>query len=122
MAIRDKMRANAAPYLEPDETIQAVFGAQTKSQWFALLSIWIVILTNAYRVVVVTNKRILVGRSGRMTTTPIKEILHELPCSTRIGPASGLWYKTALGERVYINKRYHKDVAAADAALDNASG
>ncbi len=121
MAIRDKMRSNAAPYLEPGETIQAVFGAQTKSQWFALISLWIIILSNAYRVVVVTDRRILVGRSGRLSASPIREILFELPRATRIGPASGLWYKAALGERVYIHKRYHKDVAAADAALDASS-
>src|SRR5258706_14202447 len=116
MAIRDKMRANAEPFLEPGETVQAVFGAQTTSQWFILVSYWIIIIKNSYRVVVVTDRRILVGRSGRMTQTPIKEIIRELPRTTKIGPASGLWYKTeALGERLYINKRFHKDVAAADA-------
>jgi hypothetical protein len=53
-----------------------------------------------------------------MTTTPIKEVLRELPRSTRIGPPSGLWYKTeVLGERMYINKRFHKDVEAADQAV-----
>jgi hypothetical protein len=115
MAIRDKMRKNAEPFLQPGETIQEVFGAQTTSQWFALISYWIIIIKNSYRVIVVTDRRILVGRSGRMTTTPIKEVLRELPRSTRIGPASGLWYKTeALGERMYIGKRFHKDVEAAD--------
>jgi hypothetical protein len=118
MAIRDKMRANAAPFLQPGEEIQAVFGAQTTSQWFALISYWIIIFKNAYRVIVVTDRRIIVGRSGRVTTTPIKEVLREIPRATRIGPASGLWYKTeALGEKMYIHKRFHKDVAAADAAL-----
>ena len=118
MAIRDKMRSNASSYLEPGETIQSVFGAQTKSPYFALLSIWIIIFSNAYRVVVVTDRRILVGQAGRITASAIKEILFELPRATRIGPASGLWYKAALGEPLYIHKRYHKDIAAADAALD----
>jgi hypothetical protein len=118
MAIRDKMRANAARFLNDGEEIQEVFGAQTTSQWFILLSYWIIIIRNSYRVVVVTDRRILVGRSGRITTTPIKEIVREVPRQTRIGPATGLWYKTeALGERLYIHKRYHKDVAAADAQL-----
>lgn len=121
MAIRDKMRANAEPFLQPGETIQAVFGAQTTSQWFALISYWIIIIRNAYRVVVVTDRRILVGRSGRVTTTPIKDIVHEVPRATRIGPASGLWYKTeALGERLYIHKRFHKDITEADAAIASA--
>ena len=118
MAIRDKMRSNAEPLLQPGETIQAVFGSQTTSQWFALLSYWIIIIKNSYRVVVVTDRRILVCRSGRFTTTPVKEVLHELPRSTRIGPATGLWYRSeALGERMYVAKRFHKDIAAADALI-----
>ena len=118
MAIRDTMRANAAHLLQPGETIQVVFGAQTTSQWFALLSYWIIIIKNSFRVVVVTDRRTLVCRSGRFRTTPVNEIVNELPRNTRIGPASGLWYKCdSLGERLYIGKRFHKDVAEADALL-----
>jgi hypothetical protein len=41
--------------------------------------------------------------------------LAELPHQTLIGPAHGLWYRTnALGQRLYINYRFQKDVAAAD--------
>jgi hypothetical protein len=60
MGIRDTMRNNAAPYLQPGETIQAVFGAQTVSQYWSLLSYWIILFKNAYRVVVVSDRRILV--------------------------------------------------------------
>lgn len=115
MAIRDKLRANAAPFLQPGENVQAVFCGQTTSQYFALISVWIIILTNAYRVVVVTDRRILICRSGRFRMTPVKEVLRELPRATRIGPASGLWWRSeSLGERLYVHKRFHKDVAAAD--------
>jgi Bacterial PH domain len=115
MAIRDKMRANAFPLLQPDEEVQALIGAQTKSQWLALITYWILAFTNGYRVIVVTDRRILVTKSGRMSMTPVKEIVGELPRGTKIGPASGLWYKCdSLGERLYIHKRFHKDVAAAD--------
>jgi len=116
MAIRDKLRENAQHLLQPGEQIQAVIPAQTTSQWFALISYWIILLTNAYRVIVVTDRRILVCKSGRFRITPVNDVVHELPRSTKIGPPSGLWYKTALGERLYINKRFHKDVEAADAA------
>ncbi|SEF49011.1 hypothetical protein SAMN04489712_101177 [Thermomonospora echinospora] len=116
MAIRDKMQANAAPFLRPGETVQAVFGAQTLSQYYIVISALILFIWNSYRVVVVTDQRILVCRSGKFTTTPVKEVLRELPRRTRIGPASGLWWRCeALGERLYVHKRYHKDVAAADA-------
>lgn len=115
MAIRATIRANVAPHLQPGEVIEAVIPAQTTSQWFALVSYWIIILRNSYRIVVATDRRILVCRSGRFRTTPVKEVLRELPRATRIGPPSGLWYRCdSLGERLYINKRFHKDVIAAD--------
>lgn len=118
MAIRDKIKANAAPFLEPGEVVQAVIPAQTTSQYFALISIWIIVFSNAYRVVVVTDQRILLCSSGRFRQTPVKAVLVELPRQTIIGPAHGLWYRTeSLGSKLYINKRFHKDVAAADAAI-----
>ena len=116
MALRDKLRANAAHLLQPGETIESIFCAQTTSQYFALISVWIIIFTNAYRVVVVTDRRILVCSSGRFTMTPVKEILRELPRQTKIGNPSGLWWRCdSLGERLYVHKRFHKDVNAADA-------
>lgn len=116
MAIRDKLRTNAQPHLQPGENIQAVIPCQTVSQYFALLSYWIIIFKNAYRVVVVTDRRILVCTSGRLRITPVTAVKWEVSRSTLIGPASGLWYKCeSLGEKLYINKRFHKDVAEADA-------
>ena len=118
MAIRDKMRTNAAPHLQPGETIHAVFSAQTMSQWFALISYWIIVFSNGYRVVVVTDRRILICKAGRFRLTPVNAILRELPRGTRIGPPSGLWYKTEhLGEQLYIARRFFKDIEAADAAI-----
>src|ERR1700691_1978985 len=112
MAIRDKLTANAAPLLAPGEEIQAVIPAQTISQYFVLISYWIILASNALRVVVVTDRRILLCRSGRFRMTPVGEVLAELPRQTVIGPAHGLWYRTdALGGRLYINRRFHKDVA-----------
>ena len=116
MGVREKITKNAQPLLQPGESIQAVFAAQSTSQWFALISLWIIVLKNSYRSVVVTDRRILVCQAGRLTLGAVKGVKAELPRSTHIGPASGLWYTTtALGEKLYIHKRFHKDVAAADA-------
>ena len=115
MAIRDTIRTNAAQLLKPGEEIQAVIPAQTVSQYLALISYWIIIFSNAYRVIVVTNQRILVCRSGRFRMSPVNDVLHELPRQTRIGPPTGLWYRTeSLGQPLYINRRFFKDVKAAD--------
>lgn len=118
MAIRDTIRANAQHVLQPGEQIQEVIPAQTTSQWFALISYWIIIFSNAYRVIVVTDRRILICKSGRFRITPVKEVLAEVPRATRIGPPSGLWYRCeTLGQRLYIAKRFHKDVQRADGVV-----
>lgn len=72
-------------------------------------------MKNNYRVVIATDQRILVNNSGKWGATNSKSVVHELPRTTLIGPASGLWYSTdALGESLHIHKRFHKDVEAAD--------
>jgi len=117
MAIREKLRDRAAEYLEPGEVIQEIFPAQTVSQYFALISFWIIIATNSYRTIVVTDHRILVLQGGRFRLTTIKSLLRVVPRQTKIGPATGLWYRfESLGERLYVNRRFFKDVEAADAA------
>src|SRR5579864_5059712 len=99
MALRDKLRANAAHLLQPGETIQAVFCAQTVSAYFALISYWIIIFSNAYRVVVVTDRRIMVCRSGRLRISPVGQVEFQVPRGTLIGPGTGLWYKSeSLGQ------------------------
>ena len=113
MAIRDTLRSNAAHVLQPGEAIQAVFSAMTTSPWFVLL-VWI----SGYRVVVVTDRRILVCRSGRFSGDLVKEVIRELPRNTKIGPAKGLWFRCEmLGERLYIGQLFHKDIAKADALI-----
>jgi hypothetical protein len=75
------------------------------------------ISSNCSRVVVVTDRRILLCHTARRRTTQVDEVGLDLPRNTIIGPAHGIWYQTdALAESLYIHRRYHKDVAAADAA------
>lgn len=109
------MTESAQEHLEPGEQIQSIFGGQTVNQWWVLLTVFILLFTNDYRVVIVTDRRILVGSSGRWAATKVKRIVHELPRSTQIGPPSGFWYKCeSLGDTLYIHKRFHKDVELAD--------
>jgi hypothetical protein len=72
------------------------------------------------RIIVVTNARILVIPAGRMSpskpTAQVPAIV--LPRQTALGPASGLWAATNVGgEKLWVHKRFHKDIAAADAAI-----
>lgn len=117
MAIRDTIRATAARLLEPGETIQAVIPAQTINAWLGLLVYWIIVFNSPYRVIIVTDQRILVCRSSRFRIAHVTEVLHVLPRATQIGPPTGLWYRyEGLGERLYIHRRFHVDVLAADSA------
>src|SRR5579859_816035 len=116
MALRDKIRANAQQVLQPGEVIQAVIPAQTVSPYFVLITYWIIILSNAYRVIVVTDRRIMVCRSGRLRISPVGQVEFQVPRGTLIGPGTGLWYKSeSLGQPLYISRRFFNDVAAADA-------
>ncbi len=123
MALRDKMVDCAQPYLQPGERVQAVFGAQKLSQYWILLTVVILLVAQRYRTVVVTDRRILVLDGTRMSQTKVTGVLAELPRTTQIGPPSGLWWKCeSLGEPLYVNKRFHKDVVAADTARPQSPG
>ncbi|MDR2983721.1 MAG: hypothetical protein LBV34_02665 [Nocardiopsaceae bacterium] len=117
MAIRDSMQASAAPYLQQGETIQAVFGAQTASQWLAALTgIFVFLGMNKYRIFVVTPRRILILDAGSMSMAKAKGLVTELPRATKLGPGTGLWHVIPAGdEKLRVHKRFFKDIATADA-------
>jgi hypothetical protein len=101
-SLREKLAERAGPYLQPGEQVQQIY--------FAVKP----------RIIVVTNSRILVLPAGRMT--PSKPTAGGaagvLPRQTPLGPVSGLWSATNVnGEKLWVHKRFHKDVAAADAAI-----
>lgn len=130
MAIRDKIRTNAQPHLQPGEQIQAVWAGQTHSQWllvvfvllFMPLVIWFLV-KNRYLTVVATDRRILVMDSGRWKMTNCNSIVNEVARQTPVGPAGGLWFKSeTLGSSMHVHKRFHKDIEEADAAAGLTAG
>lgn len=115
--IREKIVNNAAPYLRPGEQVQGAFAGQTISGWWSVLT-YLFIFWLRYRSVIVTDQRILILDTGKWSMTKPKGVVAELPRNIVIGPASGLWWKCeALGEKLYVHRRFHKDVVAADNAL-----
>jgi hypothetical protein len=117
LAIRERIQERAAPFLQPGETVQYAFAAQSANPYWSILSYWIIVIQNAYRAVAVTDRRIIVFQSSRLAFSKLKSVKCELPRATCIGPVSGIWAKTnTLGEQLYIHKRFHKDVQAADSA------
>ena len=94
-----------------------MFAGQTFNGWWAALSWLIVLFKSSYRAVVVTDKRIAVFNTGRWAMGNAEAAaaqpapLH--PHRRRRGPV--VEDATPSGERLYIHKRFHKDVEAADA-------
>jgi hypothetical protein len=119
MALRDSMADSAAQYLRPGESIQAVIGAQTASQWVAALTGFLVFLgLNQYRILVVTPDRILVLDAGKTSMKKARGVVMELPRSTRLGPGTGIWHRIQAGqENLRVHRRFFKDIDAADAAV-----
>ncbi len=118
IAIRDKIIENSQGFLQPGEQVQAVIGGQTLSGWWGLLTS-LFFFWNNFRAVLATDRRVIVLHCGKWRMGKPRSIVRELPRNTRIGPASGLWWKSeSLGEKLYVHKRFHKDVALADAAIN----
>src|SRR5690625_2117476 len=119
MALRDKLIERTEPYLEPGETVRHVFMGQTgPNPMWALLTYWIMLFKGKYYIFAVTDRSNLVIRASKWVPSKPKELQARLPRATHLGPVSGLWGEThALGQRVWVNKRFHKDLVAADAEL-----
>jgi hypothetical protein len=128
MALRDVMRDSAAQFVRPGEEIQQVFWAQTASGWTATLGAFgalgaiIRIFTNRYRIVAVTDQRILVLDAGKWSVKKAQSLVTELPRATMLGPASGIWRTINTGsEKIRVHRRFFKDIAAADSAITPAT-
>jgi hypothetical protein len=118
MAVRDAMREAATPHLRDGESLQAVFMGQTASQYMVGLSkaIPLIPVRNAYRIFAVTPQRIIVIESNSMVRGK-RTVLTELPRSTRLGPAKGLWHTfPADRETIHVHRRFFQDIVAADGA------
>ena len=116
------MCTSVTPYLHPGEPVQAVIGAQTSSQFFAVLTgIFAFLGLNRYRIIAVTPARILVLDAGKFSMKTARAIVMELPRHTCLGPGNGLWHKIpAGGETLRVHRRFFKDIDFADASMSAA--
>jgi hypothetical protein len=119
-SLREKLAERAGPYLQQGEQVRQVFLAQGGPNPYWSFLTWLIFFAVKPRIIVVTDGSIIVLAAGRMA--PSKPIagppLAVLPRQTPFGPVSGLWSVINLnGEKLWVHKRFHKDVAAADAAI-----
>ncbi|MEU6380314.1 hypothetical protein [Streptomyces sp. NPDC046909] len=126
-------------FLEPGEQVQRVVFAQGGiNPWFqvvfflvALIGLRIVtggllggalgglagaLLVNAFitrRLVLVTDRAVVVLEYGQFGGVKPKRVLARLPMGTGIGPLSGTWAQIELGgERLWVHKKWHEAAGA----------
>ncbi len=115
MALRDKLVERVQPMLEPGEQIQQVFMARGgPNPMWGLLTAWVAFAAK-YRIVAVTDRGVVVFKAGSFVPTKPSVLLGRSPRHV-FGPVSGVWAKCTVGpEQLWVHKRFHKDVEAADA-------
>jgi hypothetical protein len=119
MALRDKLTDRVTPLLEPGEQVQQIFLAQAGASPWLANSLGLVgrAMFAKPRMVAVTDRAVVILQANFNGTSPTS-VLARLPRSTRIGPAKGVWAAVQPSdEKLYVHKRFHKDIEAADAAL-----
>ncbi len=142
MEIAERIAANAKPHLDAGEKVVAAFPAQTLHQMFvgpvvvvvllgifadldpgveitlmaiALVPVLWYLVRNQNLTVVATDRRTLVGTSGLLNASQMKEIVEEAPVDVQIGPADGFMYTTeALGRKIRVHRRFHAQIVLAD--------
>ena len=71
---------------------------------------------NRYRIVVTIPQRVLILDAGPDSLRTARGVAAELPRSTRLGPASGLWHVIPAAGRTSGSTALFNDIRAADAA------
>src|ERR1700735_1525247 len=113
------MRDSAAQFLQPGARVQTVIGAQTASQWLAAITgVFVFLGFNHYRILAVTPSRIVVLDAGKVSFKKARGVVTELPRSTRLGPAAGLWHQIPVGrETLRVHRRFFKDIENAHSVI-----
>lgn len=123
MGYREKLAQRVQPMLEPGEQVLVAFPAQSGlNPWMMSMGAAMIFFVKA-RVIVVTDRGIVVLRASKLTGRP-KEVVTRGPY-TSLGEPGGLWHKFPLGEKTYVHRRFHKDVREANermAAAGQAQG
>jgi hypothetical protein len=115
VALREKLTERVQPHLEPGEQVQNIFMGQTGLNPYVAANLGAlgVLLGVKWRIIAVTDRAVLVFDSN-FGSQP-KRLAARLPRTTKIGPVKGVWARTQLnGEKLYVHRRFHKDVNAAD--------
>jgi len=109
---------SALPFLPACSEIRQAFIGQAAPNFFYFIVTYLtgIMSRNKYRCVAVTDEAIYVLDSTKWSGgAKPQELVGRMPRHTRLGPASGRWTEVdLLGERHWVHKRFHDQIAAAD--------
>ena len=75
MALRDKLAARVQPLLEPGEQVQEVALSQTGPSPYLAIITYLIFFAVKRRIIVATDRAIVIVRAGAWTGTSAKEVL-----------------------------------------------
>jgi hypothetical protein len=117
---RADLVASAAPFLPASSEIRQAFIGQSAPSFFYFVVAYLtgIMWRNRYRCVAITDDAIYVLDSTKWSGgAKPQELVGRMPRHTRLGPVSGRWAEVdLLGERHWVHKRFHDQIAAADRA------
>ncbi len=116
---RTDLVQRSAPFLPQGSEIRQAFIYQTAPSFLFFLITYLTGLTifwNKYRCVAITQDAIYVLESSKLSGgAKPQRLVGTLPRQTRLGPVSGRWGQVHIrGERCWVHKRFHDQIAAAD--------
>jgi hypothetical protein len=119
VSARHDLVERSAPFLPPGSEIRQAFICQTAPSFAFFLITYLTGLTMfwiKYRCVAVTQDAIYVLESSKLSGgAKPQSLLGTLARHTQLGPVSGRWGQlNLLGERHWVHKRFHPQIAAAD--------
>ena len=116
---RPDLVGRCSPFLPGDAEVRQAFIAQAAPNFAFFIATYLTGLTMRwikYRCIAVTQNAIFVLDSTKFSGGgQPRALVGTLPRHTQLGPVSGRWAEISLlGERHWVHKRFHDQVAAAD--------
>lgn len=121
MGLQDTLARRVQGFVEPGERIEQVVMARTGPSpwWSGILGIGFLLGMTQYRLLVVTDRNVLVLSAGGLNGTVPKEMIRRLRRPTTVGPMSGLWAKVRIAnEDLWVHKRFQAGLTRADHASE----
>ena len=113
-------------FLQPGEQVRQAFLGQRGPSPYAWVVMWLLGPFVPLRIVVVTDRAILLLRASKLPygrPKSLHALLARLPRQQRLGPARGAWSRITVGpEELWVSRPFHPQIDAADNALGGPSG